>query len=188
MSMTFVRRFRMEFNFDERPSPAIVLPRGYEFVPWDPMDLDRHARTKHLSFQGELDARVFPCLAQLEGCRQLMLEIATQKTFLPGATWLLTCRATPRDLVSVDCGIIQGLANSQDAGSIQNVGVIAAHRGRGLGRALVLKGLEGFRAAGLKRVYLEATAENGPAVELYRSVGFRLIRTSYRDIPEQAPL
>ena len=40
--------------------------------------------------------------------------------------------------------------------------------------------LHGFRAAGLRRVYLEVTAENTPAVELYRSVGFRVIRTMYK--------
>lgn len=183
VSMQYVRRFRMEFSFDEQPLPVVQLPAGYEFIAWEPMDLDRHARTKHRSFLGELDARVFPCLADREGCRRLMLEIASQKTFLPAATWLLTFHAAPRDPVGVDCGIIQGLANSLDSGSIQNVGVIPEHRGRGLGRALVLQSLTGFQAAGVRRVYLEATAENVPAVELYRSVGFRLVRTSYRDLP-----
>jgi ribosomal protein S18 acetylase RimI-like enzyme len=50
----------------------------------------------------------------------------------------------------------------------------------GLGRALVLKAIEGFRAAGLSRVYLEVTGHNAPAVELYRSVGFHVARTMYK--------
>ncbi len=32
----------------------------------------------------------------------------------------------------------------------------------------------------MRRVYLEVTAENVAAVQLYRSVGFRIIRTMYK--------
>ena len=54
----------------------------------------------------------------------------------------------------------------------------------GLGKALVLKSLIGFRESGVKRVSLDVTADNGPAVELYRSVGFRLLRTMFKSIDE----
>ncbi len=47
---------------------------------------------------------------------------------------------------------------------------------------MVLKNLEGFRSAGLERVYLEVTAENLPAVSLYDSLGFRLVRTMYKAV------
>lgn len=185
--MRYFRRFRMEFCFAERTLPDPVLPAGYEFVPWDPRDIDRHARAKYLSFHSELDALVFPCLSRLETCRRLMLEIAGQRTFLPEATWLLCYRSDERQLTPLDCGTIQGLANGRDAGSIQNVGVVPEHRGQGLGRALVLQALRGFQQRGLKRVYLEATAENTPAIELYRTIGFRLIRTSYREVADPPP-
>ena len=110
---------------------------------------------------------------------RLMADIALQAAFVPEATWLLTRRSLPDDLYA-DCGTIQGLAASAALGAIQNVGITPDARGLGLGRALVLKSLHGFRAAGLRRVYLEVTAENTPAVELYRSVGFRVIRTMYK--------
>jgi len=185
----------MEFCFSERNLSDPLLPDGFEFVPWKPVDLERHAWTKFRSFQGELDARLFPCLASLDGCRRLMQEIAAQKSFLSSATWLITRSGSdsqvdtsgiplPRD-PDTDCATIQGLANSREAGSVQNVGVALTYRGLGLGRALLVKALHGFRDQGLRRVYLEATAENVPAVELYRSVGFRLIRTSFRELPDQ---
>jgi ribosomal protein S18 acetylase RimI-like enzyme len=98
---------------------------------------------------------------------------------VPEATWLVTRRSLPDDFFA-DCGTIQGLAASSALGAIQNVGITPDARGLGLGRALVLKALHGFRAAGLRRVYLEVTAENSPAVELYRGVGFRIIRTMYK--------
>ena len=185
--MRYFRRFRMEFNFSEREVPDPELPPGYRFVAWDPEHLDRHAVTKFGCFRSELDSLIFPSLSSLDGCRRLMLEIASQRTFLPQATWLI-CRTDEHSKAgSVDCGTIQGLANGRDAGSVQNVGVSPDHRGLGLGRALVLQALAGFQSAGLRRVFLEATAENAPAVELYRSVRFRLIRTTFRQVPDQSP-
>ena len=46
----------------------------------------------------------------------------------------------------------------------------------------MIKSLAGFRLAGLKRVYLEVTAENQLAVALYASLGFRLVRTMYKAV------
>lgn len=109
-----------------------------------------------------------------------MLEIASQRMFLPEATWLVSSATSQDDEDFVDCGTIQGIISGRDSGSIQNVGVTPDTRGMGLGRALIVKALHGFRDYGVKRVYLEATAENAPAVELYRSVGFRLVRTTYK--------
>lgn len=184
--MKYFRRFRMEFTFAERTLETPILPDGYCFIAWDPRDVDRHAVTKFHSFHQELDAEVFPSLSTLDGCRRLMIEIASQKTFLPAATWLV-CTSGRADSsgATADCGIIQGLANSREAGSVQNIGVARNFRSLGIGRALLVKSLHGFRDHGLRRVYLEATAENTPAVELYRSVGFRLIRTTYRQVAER---
>ena len=111
------------------------------------------------------------------------------RPFLPEATWLVS-RAAASGTVSplVDCGTIQGIASGRDSGSIQNVGVTPESRGIGLGRALLVKALHGFRNFGVKRVYLEATAENAPAVELYRSIGFRLVRTTYKHMQGAAPV
>jgi ribosomal protein S18 acetylase RimI-like enzyme len=57
--------------------------------------------------------------------------------------------------------------------------VIPTARRRGLGRALVLKALQGFRDVGCAQTTLEATAENAGAVKLYASLGFVVSRVSY---------
>ncbi|MGC1275922.1 MAG: N-acetyltransferase [Planctomycetaceae bacterium] len=163
----------------ECPLPPPLLPAEYRFLRWRGDLVDRHAAVKFESFRGELDSTVFPALGDLHACRRLMGDIAAQPAFVPEATWLVTRRSLPDDLFA-DCGTIQGLAASTALGAIQNVGITPEARGLGLGRALVLKALHGFRAAGLRRVYLEVTAENTPAVELYRGVGFRVIRTMYK--------
>lgn len=169
----------MEVRVGEIVLPALELPPGYRFVRWHPNLIDRHAAVKYESFRGELDATVFPCLGDLSACRRLMEDIATQAAFIPEATWLITRRSLPDDPFA-DCGTIQGLSASNALGAIQNVGITPDARGIGLGRALVLKALYGFRAVGIRRVYLEVTAENTAAVELYRSVGFRVQRTMYK--------
>ena len=64
----------------------------------------------------------------------------------------------------------------------QNLGVVAAFRGRGLGRALLLQALHGFVRAGLGRALLEVTAQNSAAIRLYRRLGFRCRKTLYKAV------
>jgi ribosomal protein S18 acetylase RimI-like enzyme len=177
----YFKRYRMEVQLERHPLPPANLPEGYVWCEWHDRDIERHALTKYRSFRDELDAEVFACLGEYFGCLRLMHEIAQQEVFLAPATWLIT--ALSRGGLVEDCGTIQGMAVSEQLGSIQNVGVVPEHRGRGLGRALVLKSLEGFQLARLKRVVLEVTANNLAAVNLYRSLGFQVTRTMYRAAP-----
>ena len=137
--------------------------------------MEQHAEVKYRSFIGEVDAYVFPCLGDRFGCRRLMSEIRRKPGFLPGATWLIAC-------TDGYVGTVQGVADQGAIGAIQNVGVLRTYRGLGLGRALFGARLAGFRQAGLRQAYLEVTAENVPAVQLYRNVGFRRAKTLYKAI------
>ena len=179
VGVAYYRRFRMEIDLGNVDLPEPVLPDGFHFRPWDSEALDRHAQVKLQSFCDEIDSRVFPCLGEFTGCRKLMQEISRQRSFRPETTWLIVGP-------DGDAGTIQGLAHSRSLGAIQNVGVVPGCRGQGLGRSLVLKNLAGFRDVGLERVYLEVTAENLPAVSLYDSLGFRLVRTMYKDVKVEA--
>lgn len=194
MGVTYFKRFRMEIDLLRTRLPEPSLPEGYVWVPWSPATLDRHADVKYESFRSEIDSEVFPCLGQPAGCRRLMGEIAQRNTFLPQATWLISSQIPPHEGMGgarfgaregqhrEDCGTIQGLAQPGALGAVQNVGIVPQHRGLGLGRALVLKALSGFRDARMVRVYLEVTAKNTLAVQLYRSIGFRLTRTTYKSV------
>jgi ribosomal protein S18 acetylase RimI-like enzyme len=182
--MSYIRRFRMDIDLVSARLPQPVLPDGYRWLAWDSLLVNRHASVKYYSFRDEIDSRVFPCLGDFSGCKRLMQEIVRQDTFLADATWLITCDTVGFGEVA-DCGTIQGLGHSRSLGAVQNVGVVPQHRGLGLGRALVLKALHGFRSAGLERVYLEVTGENTPAVDLYRSIGFSLVRTMYKALERE---
>jgi hypothetical protein len=179
--MKYFRRFRMEIDFEMVRLPEPRLPEGFRFSPWQASQVDRHAVVKYQSFQAEIDSQVFRCLGEIAGCQRLMYEITGQKSFLDAATWLLVHEPADRG-TSVDCGTIQGLIQGRQTGAIQNIGIIPEYRGFGLGRALLIKSLAGFRGAGLRRVYLEVTAENSTAVNLYRSLGFKLTRTMYKAV------
>jgi len=174
----------MEFDSTSTWLPDAALPDGYEWLGWSAALLERHARAKFESFRSEVDSAVFPSLGDRSGCLDLMSEIAQRSTFVPEATWLVACRFP--DGSTDDCATIQGVVQTGLWGAIQNVGVVPEHRGHGLGRALVLRCLQGFRQAGIPRVYLEVTACNAPAVRLYRSIGFRLARTTYKAVEQPA--
>ncbi len=157
-----------------------ALPPGYRLVPWSPERICDHAEAKHLSFEGELDAQLFDCLASLEGCERLMREISLKDGFLPEATWLLEYVAGPHKVEP--CGTIQGLRVSPRAGGIQNVGVAPLHRGRGLGSSLVVAAMVGFQQQGLSKACLEVTAQNEGAIRLYQNLGFFRTKTQYKAV------
>ncbi|MCY2962460.1 MAG: GNAT family N-acetyltransferase [Planctomycetota bacterium] len=180
MGLTYYKRLRLEFELAGARLPEPFLPSGYEWVPWSLSLLERHAVTKFASFRSEVDSQIFPCLGARDGCLNLMSEIAQRATFVPQATWLISCRF-PDGTVD-DCATIQGLVQAGQWGAIQNVGVVPEYRGHGLGRALMFQCLRGFQQARVPRVYLEVTASNSAAVQLYRSVGFCLAKTTYKAV------
>ena len=105
------------------------------------------AQAKYLSFRDELDAQVFPCLGEFDGCRRLMAEIARKPGFLPEATWLAV--HLPGGWRRPEyCGTVQGVRDRHGLGAIQNLGVVPEHRRGGLGTSLLLRALAGFRRRG----------------------------------------
>lgn len=173
-TIKYFKRHRMELAL-RPPLPRCELPAGFAWRAWDDSLLDLHAEVKFASFHNETDALVFPSLGTRRGCHDLMAAIRYRPDFCPQATWLL---AGPGGYA----GTVQGLFDEHRAGGIQNVGVVPGCRGLGLGRALLLRALEGFYSVGVRRTFLEVTATNAAAVHVYRSVGFRAVKTLYRAV------
>jgi GNAT superfamily N-acetyltransferase len=171
--ISYFKRFKMEADLD--PLPPLALPEGYTWVAWSPDLIETHAQVLCQSFHEEIDGVVFPSLGCLEGCRYLMREISHKLGFEPLATWLVQGPDGP-------VGSIQGIRERTGMGAVQNLGVVPAHRGKGLGSMLLFKAMYGFRASGLGRVVLEVTAQNDAAVRLYRRLGFRRRKTIYKPV------
>jgi GNAT superfamily N-acetyltransferase len=174
MQVVYFKRFRMEIVLADAPPPP-PLPVGFSWVAWHDDLLDFHAEVKYQSFHDEIDATVFSSLASRPGCSYLMRTIRQKPFFVPQSTWLAVGPGGP-------AGTVQGLRDRSGTGAVQNLGVVPAYRGLGLGTCLLLKALAGFRATGLSRAYLEVTARNDGAVRLYRRLGFRCRKTIYKAV------
>ncbi len=194
------KRLRMYYDLAE-PLWSRRQLADFCLLPWHASLLEIHAQVKHRSFAQEVDANVFGCFATRAGCRRLMQEIAQRESFVPEATWLALelppTISLPEGLEAGEaikylkqqglrltkaCGTVQGLALNQQVGSIQNLGVVASHRGRGLGATLLHEALSGFRQRGLSRAILEVTNDNFAAVRLYQRLGWKLDSVHYKAV------
>ena len=68
MSVSYFKRFRMEIDLRGRSFAGVALPPGYRLLAWDPEQIADHAEAKYLSFRHEIDADVFTCLGDSDGC------------------------------------------------------------------------------------------------------------------------
>jgi len=185
MGLTYFKRYRMEIDLPGRDFSRLQVPEPYCLVPWDRSLLEIHAQVKYVSFRDEIDANVFPCFGELGGCQRLMNDIARRDGFLPDATWLAACQAPDGSLEY--CGTIQGVRDRSGLGAVQNLGITPPHRGHSLGTCLLVRALDGFRRAGLARVFLEVTADNEGAIRLYRRLGFVAVKTVYKAVEVTCP-
>jgi len=175
-----VKRSQMVFDL-AKMSPAVPqLPTGFWFKEWSNSLIEPHADVLHRSFRHDSDGAVFTTFRQYDQCRRLIEFLADSPMFLPEAT-LLIAFGNPDGIFEYVANI-QGLKLSEEVGAIQNVAVLPEYRCRGIGQALVLGALQGFRQAGVERVTLEATTDNLTAVNLYKRIGFTTFRVYLREI------
>lgn len=178
MGITYFKRYRMELDLESFVPASYRLPPEYEVLPWSQDLLRQHGLAKYESFQWELDANVFPCLGQRDGCLRLMQEIAARSNFVPEATWLLQYRDSEAKK-PLPIGTVQGI-QIDGWGALQNLGVAKPHRGRGLGGILLNLATTGFQRIGLNKMHLEVTTDNTAALRLYERLGYRRAQTVYK--------
>ena len=171
----------MQFDLRHELPALSPINDAYRLIPWRSELLYQHAEAKYRSFKNEMDANVFPCLAQKDGCVSLMREISSRNGFVPEATWLAVFN-DPDSRTPICCGTVQGINDQPETGSIQNLGIVPDHRGKGLGKVLLHYALSGFQTVGLTYASLEVTAKNEGAIRLYRDFGFRNTRTVFKSI------
>ncbi len=177
MGLTYFKRYKMEVRLSDMDLPPVELSADIELQAWSPNQLADHALVKWESFRSEIDAHVFPCLGEREGCARLMREITSRGNFIPESTWLAYHHSADN---CQPVGTVQGLMVSPREGAIQNLGVHPDFRDQGIGRALLTRALIGFRSVGCTHAQLEVTVQNSAAVRLYERMGFRRIETLFK--------
>ena len=180
MELMYFKRYRMEISLAGRDLAPPPSPEGYRFEPWNPAMLDAFAEAKYrelsqrdrrqrLSLPGRIgrlpppDGRDRP-QARLPSGNDLAFDLR------------------PRSKRPEFCGTVQGIRDASGLGAIQNLGIAPEHRNGGLGTILLFHALQGFRRAGVNRVYLEVTAQNEGAMRLYRRLGFVTVKTVYKAV------
>ncbi len=181
MALNYFKRYRMESSFSGRERTWVKLPAGFRLLPWHKSLLDSHAEVKFLSFHDEMDANLFPCFTDLAGCRRLMTRFRGSRGSSRTRRGWRSRRATTARGWSL-AARSRGFGDRFGYGAIQNLGITPAFRNRGLGTVLLFAALRGFWRAGLRRVYLEVTADNEGAIRLYRRHGFRVMKTLYKAV------
>ena len=87
------------------------------------------------------------------------------------------------DRIVYACGTIQGLYDpTSTLGAIQNIGVLPQYRRQKVATLLLWHALRAFRDLGLSRVFLEVTAVNTPALQLYQQLGFQIAREVFKTV------
>jgi [ribosomal protein S18]-alanine N-acetyltransferase len=87
------------------------------------------------------------------------------------------------------CKIEFGFSNFRKLGFVKkghvvSVAVLDQHRGKGVGKALMLEGINGVLSRKSDEIYLEVRVSNTQAVRMYQRLGFQIksrLRSYYRD-------
>ena len=69
-------------------------------------------------------------------------------------------------------------------GHVVSVAVLNEHRGKGIGKALMLEGINGVASRKSDEIYLEVRVSNIQAIKMYQKLDFQIksrLRTYYRD-------
>ena len=87
------------------------------------------------------------------------------------------------------CKIEFGFSNFRKLGFVKkghvvSVAVLQQHRNQGIGKGLMLEGINGVIARKTDEIYLEVRVSNETAVRIYERIGFQIksrLRAYYRD-------
>lgn len=108
-----------------------------------------------------------------------------------GRSWILVLR-TPVEPSEPGGGIVAYCAFRVvvDELHVHNLAVHPGHRGRGLGRRLLVLAMDFAARRGARAALLEVRQSNWPALQLYRSLGFQVssIRRNYYERPREDAL
>lgn len=141
------------------------LPAGYTFSPVAPGDtaaITAFVEVRNRNFKevhGSSDSRV-----------EDILEFVASAEFLSGGLLLLHAPD------SSPCGTLRVERDDDGTAFIGTISVDRAHRGIGLGKAIINKAVSVARAAGFAEAFLSVNATNTAALGLYEHNGFSVAK------------
>lgn len=164
-------------DYLERPSALsdgmYRRPREAEELGWDTYAAARHGLFAQTIASTYADSRDCPALNGIRDIEDVIAGHQAATRFDPERWFVLR-----RGGEAVGC-ILLGEIPLRSALEVVYMGVTRGARGAGLGQALLTRGVEVARRAGLRTLTLAVDASNAPACALYHRFGF--VRTLGRD-------
>ena len=158
MDLMYFKRYRMEITLAGRDLAPPRTPDGYRFEPWNPALLDAFAEAKYAELSRRDRRQCFPLPGRIGRLPPLDARDRPQAGLSSGNDLALDLRPASSQRCRSSAAPCRGSAMSSGLGAIQNLGIAPEHRNGGLGTILLFHALQGFRQAGIARVYLEVTA------------------------------
>ena len=163
-----IERLGMELNLSDFKRPPPPLMEGYQLVHWQSGYIRETTLVLHEAFSGTPAEIAFP-----EMFRSVKALYETLKNVVRGRQYGRFDRFSSFAVLHLDqlCGGLLTTHNP-DGALIAAIAVSPAHQGRGLGEAMLINCFNSLKACGLKQVTLGCEADNIPAVNLYKKLGF----------------
>jgi ribosomal protein S18 acetylase RimI-like enzyme len=171
--------FELEDHHELDHFAAKELPAELVMRPWQDADFAAAGRLIAAAYQGHLDSRINDQYQTVAGSLRFLHNIVR----FPGcgifdaeASCVLAYR-DPRKNENEIAGMLLCSLVGDGTGHVTQICVAPAYRRRGLGTLLLQACTRLLVATKYKALTLTVTEENTPAVELYRSLGFRVRHT-----------
>jgi ribosomal protein S18 acetylase RimI-like enzyme len=146
------------------------LPPYIELVSWSPDHYQAAAELIHESYIGHIDARINDQYCSLHGSLRFLHNIVRFPgcgVFDPEASWLLRNQRNGALIGMLLCSRV-----ADDVAHITQLCVATAHRGQGLGLALLEHCIHHLTRSRFAAITLTVTEANHQAVKLYQHSGF----------------
>jgi len=171
-------RLFMEYNLSPSRPPATssreprrrALPPYIEIVSWSSDHYQAAAELIHESYIGHIDARINDQYCSLHGSLRFLHNIVRFPgcgVFDPEASWVLRDQRNGALIGMLLCSRV-----ADDVAHITQLCVATAHRGEGLGLALLGHCIHHLTRSRFAAITLTVTEANHQAVKLYQDSGF----------------
>jgi ribosomal protein S18 acetylase RimI-like enzyme len=174
----FLQHYPRNLMLVEAAQAGALRPRTREdhiaFDRWTERRQDETAQLIAAAYRGHLDSQINDQYRSAAGARRFLCNIVQYPgcgVFYPPACWVAVDEGTGRM-----CGASLSSLVAREVGHITQICVAPAARGRGVGYELLRRSVESLGQSGTAKVSLTVTAANETAVQLYRRMGFRVVR------------
>ena len=175
---TMFPRLFMEYDLSPSSGPATNskerrrrgLPPYIELVSWSSDHYQAAAELIHESYIGHIDARINDQYCSLHGSLRFLHNIVRFPgcgVFDPDASWVLRNQRNGALIGMLLCSRV-----ADDVAHITQLCVATAHRGQGLGLALLEHCINHLTRSRFAAITLTVTEANHQAVKLYQDSGF----------------